>query len=320
MSENNTCYDVYEEKIREICSDYPDIPEKITFGSSYLGREISALRLGEGTHRILYIGGVTGALMTTELLLRFASDYADAVKNGRRICGIDISYLFHTREITVVPLLNPDGAILREGNGDPMNPLIGQLTERMRTRNPLFSNEGSGSSGEERTVRPKSAVPDFSTWECSGRGVDLRCNYDAQFDLCMQNGFSVGEAGYPGVRPESEPECAAVARFLRSAGGIDLGMQFLDGKPGERHGKIAWNPRGGTEYRTRTIAEILAGNCGYRLDETPVPGSLKDWYRGRNAGPFFEITCVREREEVSQAFLALRYGQLQKLLFHSAVL
>lgn len=285
-------YDDYAERLSQLCGEYPGIPEKFTFGTSYLGREIPAVRLGTGAHRLIFIGGVGGAVFTTELLLRYLRDYADAVQSGRRICGIDVSYLFHTREITVVPLLNPDGAVLRAEGMDMKNPLMERLTVLAGAELPL--------------------------WDTNGRGVDLRCNYDAQFDLCMQSGAGIGQRGYPGMHPESEPECAAVCRYLR-AGGLDLGIQFLDGVPGE-HGKIFWNSRGGADFRTRTIAKILSGHTGYGLDDGFRPGSVKDFHRAQSAGPFFEIACVRECEEVSQALLALRYGQLQKLLFHSAVL
>lgn len=292
---DKTVYDTCEARIRALTEEYPKILEAFSFGGSYLGRTITALRLGEGNHQLLYLGGVCGSLFTTELLLRFAGDYADAVQTGRRIAGIDISYLFRTRTVTVVPLLNPDGAVLRAEGCDGRNPLLARLASL------------SGNGG------------DFSLWETNGRGVDLRCNYNAQFEVCMAGGAAVGTSGYPGMHPESEPECAAVGRFLRGISTLDLGIQFLEGRPGEK-GVIAWNSSSNADYRTRTIAQILAGHSGYSEDDRLRPGSLKDWHRSRSAGPFFEISCYRECEDFSQAFLTLRYGQLQKLLFHSAVL
>ncbi len=288
----HTIYEEYRENLQALREEFPFLTETV-FGYSYIGREIPALQLGEGAHRLLYVGGVTGIPFTTALLMRFARDYADAVQNRRRIAGIDISYLYNTRTITLVPLLNPDGAVLRSCGDDGMNPLI----DRLRTM----------------------ADDSFTGWETNGRGVDLRCNYDSQFDVCMAQARGVGGAGFPGMHPESEPECAAVCHYLRAAPVLDLGLLFLDGKPGAR-GHIAWNNGGSADYRTRTIAQILSGHSGYALDDTLIPGSLKDWYRSRNAGPLFEITCVRECEAPSNAFIALRYGQLQKMLFHGAVL
>lgn len=289
-------YETCEARIRALADAYPKTLEIFPFGGSYLGRTVTALRLGEGSHRLLYLGGVCGSTFATELLLRFVRDYADAAETGRRIAGIDISYLFHTRTVTVVPLLNPDGAVLRAEGTDPQNPLLDRLTA-------LASADSPG----------------FSRWETNGRGVDLRCNYDAQFEVCMARAPSVGTPGYPGMHPESEPECAAVGRFLRGTPDLDLGIQFLEGVPGER-GVLSWNSRGGTDSRTRTVARILAADSGYAAEDALRPGSLKDWYRRRSAGPFFELSCYRECEESPQAFLTLRYGQLQKMFFHAAVL
>ena len=316
--------------------------QKIQFGTSYLGRPIPALRLGQGSHRLLYLGGMTGSIRSAALLLRFVSDYAAAVKDGMRIAGIDISYLQHTRSITVVPQLNVDGAVLRCDGHDDKNP----LTERLLT---MTKTENSGTNP-------------FAGWVCSGHGVDLRYNFDADFAAAMSASHGIGGAGFPGMYPESEPECAAVAGYLRGAPTTDLVLVFGEGTDTvgacTGTGQIAWS---GADHRTRSLAQILSRDIdgrGYETDSAGCYGSLGDWYRTLHAGPLLHITLPCEipasdgegmsdlcpldgadREQLhallrygggtpndapgdtlARAALALQYGKLRKMLFHGAVL
>lgn len=345
-----TIYETLCTSVDMLCTQYADIGiRKIQFGTSYLGRPIPALRLGEGSHRLLYLGGMTGSIRTAALLLRYVNDYAAAVRGGMRIAGIDISYLQHTRSITVVPQLNVDGAVLRCDGGDEKNPLLPRLLTMVET---------DTANGENP----------FAHWVCNGRGVDLRYNFDADFAAAMSASHGIGGAGFPGMYPESEPECAAVAGYLRGAPTTDLTLVFGDGGDplGDSDnfdtcthtGQIAWS---GADHRTRALAQILSRDIdgrGYKTDSAGCHGSLCDWYRTLHAGPLLHITlpcdtpaddgedasdvCPFEhadREQLhallrhngsapgdmpgdtlARAALTLQYGKLRKMLFHGAVL
>ena len=281
--EHNNIYELYDHLLNTLCAE-TEILRRIPFGKSYLGREIPALQLGEGGgHRILYVGGVTGSLCSAACLLRFVCDFASSMKSGRRIAGIDISYLFHTRTITVVPLLNPDGAVLRVHGTDDKNPLLDRLLSCIR--NPL-----SGRGGDSADAYPADFNP-FSGWVTNGRGVDLRCNCDADFTRCMETASGIGQAGFPGMHPESEPECAAVCRYLRGAAETDL-VLFLDDEDCDSAFGCVSCPSG--DHRTRSIAEILArdmdaARCIAGISEEP--GSFAAWYKTRNAGPIVTLSC-----------------------------
>lgn len=340
-----TIYETLCTSIDTLCAQYhTEGIRKIDFGKSYLGRTIPALQLGEGSHRLLYLGGMTGSIRTGALLLQFARDYAQAQQSGMRVAGIDISYLRHTRCITVVPILNVDGAVLRCDGKDAGNPLL----PRLMSMNP--SPTDAAGEMKNDTDNP------FAHWVCSGRGVDLRCNFDADFADAMAQAHGIGGAGFPGMHPESEPECAAITGYLRGAAATDLVLVFGDGadEPDGGTGRIAWC---GSDHRTRSLAQILARDIdgrGYETDSVGRCGSLESWYRSLRAGPLLNITLPRDpaqhpddtaeavcaedydcREHLHAllshtcsspgdtlmcAALALQYGKLRKMLFHGAVL
>ena len=341
-----TIYDTLCAAVDELCSLYrAEGVRKMTFGHSYLGRAIPAIQLGEGSHRLLYLGGMTGSIRTGALLLRFVRDYAEAVQSGLRVAGIDISYLQHTRSITVVPVLNVDGAILRCDGTDDENPLLSRLLSVRAAE----QSDGSSGCCEDVAQNP------FAQWVCNGRGVDLRCNFDADFTAAMTRAHGIGGAGFPGMHPESEPECAAAASYLRGAATTDLALIFGDGMDEENHavGRISWS---GFDHRTRSLAQILARDIdgrGYETDSVGKYGSIGSWYRGLHAGPLLNITipgtpvqtededgtCCAEAcscrehlhallaqesaspgDTLARAELALQYGKLRKMLFHGAVL
>lgn len=340
-----TIYETLCTSIDALCAQYrTEGIRKIDFGKSYLGRAIPALQLGEGGHRLLYLGGMTGSVRTGALLMQFARDYAQAQQDGMRVAGIDISYLRHTRCITVVPILNVDGAVLRCDGEDTGNPLL----PRLLSMNEQTAKTADGEKND--TDNP------FAHWVCSGRGVDLRCNFDADFADAMAQAHGIGGAGFPGMHPESEPECAAIAGYLRGAAATDLVLVFGDGadEADGGCGRIAWC---GSDHRTRSLAQILARDIdgrGYETDSVGRCGSLGSWYRTLHAGPLLNITLPRDpvrhpddtavpvctedydcREHLHAlishtcsspgdtlmcAALALQYGKLRKMLFHGAVL
>ena len=191
--------------IRKLKAAY-DFLEVQSIGRTALGRELPCLRLGTGDHAVLYVGAHHASEWITALLMmRFIEDYCSHFSVGKPMVGYDLTYIFNTRSIYILPMLNPDGVDLAV-NG-------------LREDHPLF----------ERLLR-QNRGGDFTHWQANARGVDLNHNYNAMWDIAklMERELSIFEGGptrYGGEYPESEEETSALCRFVR-ANDIRLTIAF----------------------------------------------------------------------------------------------
>ena len=263
-----------------------------TLGKSLCGRPIPLILLGQGAHSVLFVSTHHGCeWLTAGLLLAFAKEYAAAFQAEKNICSINISYLFHTRSICLVPVLNPDGMVLSQTGADAKNPLATQLLTECGT--------------------------DAAHYRGNGRGVDLNRNYDAEF---AQNTPSsdISSRCNCGMHPESEPETAALCAFIRSKAPFDLLLSLHTA--GE---EIYWDYRGHAGSRGKCIAQVLSRLSGYPLASPPPQssaGGLKDWYQATFHAPAFTLECGKGATPVAPTALHSMYQQLRRTLFTAAVL
>ena len=293
-----SCWEEYTEKLEKICAAY-DFPVQ-TLGESYLGRRIPMVRLGDGKHRILYVGTHHACeWLTGSLLLQFIDTYGTALQAGRCVCNVDLSFLYHTRSVWVIPVLNADGTELALRHGDRFNPLFDRV---------LLANHGN---------------TDFSKWKANGRGVDLNRNYHAGFADCMRQTtqrmqlYGAPE-GYCGTHPESEPEVLSLCQFIRRTVPLDLLLSFHTA--GE---EIFYTYKNYADARIRNIARILSRFSGYALS-TPQPqaadGGLKDWYLQEYRAPAYTVECGRGKTPLPADQLPVIFERLKPMLFCGAVL
>ncbi len=175
-----------------------------SLGTTVMGREIPVISLGKNkcSPGVLYVGGYHGTdVMTPAVLLRFVGDYAQFLEAGRRMYSVSMPYLYETRTIHIVPMLNPDGYVIRK-NGVAEMPVRERLTEM--------------SGG------------DFTNWRYNARGVDISKSfmYGGEF-------MSAGE-------PEAEAICRYVGmasvgvigdiRLALSLNIEDCGIKYRSGK------------------------------------------------------------------------------------------
>ncbi len=266
----------------------------LILGESLMGRKIPLIRLGMGAHNVVYFGAHHGMeSITSKLLVRFAYDFCEYLQANKRLYGLSLDYLYATRSIYIVPMLNPDGVELSVNGLDDGNP----LAER------LISMNGSR---------------DFTKWQANGRGVDLNHNYDAGFEeykqLEAEQGILGGCAGrYSGERPESEPETAAACNLLRSLGDVKLLLSLHT--QGE---EIYYTYGDKMPPRSEMLARQMSRLTGYRLSKPEgraVYGGQKDWFIKEFGMPGFTVECGRGENPLPASDFGGIYTRIREMLF-----
>jgi g-D-glutamyl-meso-diaminopimelate peptidase len=262
-----------------------------TLSRSIMGREIPLITLGRGKRAVLYVGTHSGTeSMTARLLLDFIKEYWRQYERCATVYEYPMRYLFEDRRIYIVPMLNPDGVQYVLHGLDEANPLRDRV---------LKMNGGE----------------DLSLWRANARGVDLGHNYDAGFASCRHMGHTEkaingAPTGYCGEHPESEPETAALCRFLRAHREEIVGvLSFHMGK-----GEIFCSCGDNLTAKTTSVGRVLSRFTGYRLDrpENLFPqGTLADWCIGALHRPAFTINCGG----VPNTSPSTVYEHLRRMLF-----
>lgn len=285
---------VFYDALNRLEAKHPSVNVSV-LGETVMGRSIPIITLGE--HResrgVLYIGGIHGTdLYTPAVLLRFIKDYAEFLEAGKRLYSVSMPYLYASRTIHVVPMLNPDGYAIRKVGVSDI-PIADRLTRINSQMN------GSG---------------DFSDWQYNARGVDLSQN----FTHCMEE---VPETA--GLNAESEPETAALCRYIRMAengviGRIELALELHSG--GSR---IRCTSGEVTAVRSKTIARLLSRMTGCVVDKnSAAEGGVCDYFLRQMSRPAFSCGCMEEGREaasLTEEYLRI-YAAFREALFSAPLL
>lgn len=207
--------------------------EKTVIGRSLFGRELYAVKLGEGFPVGIAQYGIHGREYITAKLAVAQYDYGKIVGS-----------------IWIIPLLNPDGALLCQ---------TGITSSPIENRGELLALNGK---------------EDFSFWKANGRGVDLNVNFSARWGTGAKNVKRAGAENYIGETPFSEPETISLKRFTEK---IRPQYTISYHTKGE---EIYWHffQTGWRLIRDKKLAEILSRSTGYPLAESKNSvGGYKDW-------------------------------------------
>ncbi len=149
--------------------------EKTVYGKSLFGRNLYAVKVGEGSPVGIAQYAMHGREWITAKLA--FKQYEKGVAKGS--CWF-------------LPLTNPDGALLSQKGLSSV--------EKAEDKTFLISlNKGE----------------DFSLWKANGRGVDLNVNFDAEWGKGVKNTRIAGAENYIGLCPFSEPETRSLQRFTK---------------------------------------------------------------------------------------------------------
>ncbi len=226
--------------------------QKRSIGKSVLGRELFAVKMGDGRPTGVVQYAMHGREYPTALLA--LEHYRTGVYKGS--CWL-------------VPLLNPDGALLAEQGLSSVEP----QEERERL---LALNGGSS---------------DFSLWKANARGVDLNVNFPARWGEGKNNARRAGAENYVGEYPLSEPESRALQQFTKT-----VRPEYT----------VSYHTKGEEIYwyfyqplslcvRDKRLACALSRSTGYPLAFAKNSvGGYKDWCIQRRGIPAFTVEAGGE--------------------------
>ena len=254
--------------VDRLAAEYPALRAE-TLASTAYGRPIRALTIGTGERRVLYSAAHhANEWLTSTVLLKFAEDYAQALRDGGTIGGIRAEELSNTATISLVPMVNPDGVAL----------VTGAATQEEQEQ----ARELSGNY-------PNIPFPDG--WKANLLGVDLNLQYPAGWLMAREIKFSQGYTR-PGPRdfvgrfPLSQIESQALYDYTER---IDPSLVIAWHSQGE---VIYWQYGGIDVPGARELAERFAELSGYALEDTPYASSFagyKDWFIQAYRRPGFTI-------------------------------
>ena len=239
-----------------------------------------------GIRGILLTGGFSGTdLYTPAMLLRFVRDYAEYLSAGKRIYSVSLPYLYASRTIHVVPMLNPDGyAIRRVGVSDI------PIADR------LIRQNGGG---------------DFSSWRYNARGVNLTENFVNREDKRTER------------EPETESLCRYIRMAQNGViGKIEMAVELHADSSAIRYfsgEKTA--PRSKTIARLLARMTGCRMDPGEGMREEG--GSLTDYFLQTVGCPAFSCGCLDAGGEkcasVEEEYLRM-YAAFREALFSAALL
>ena len=127
-------------------------------GNSVMGRRLYTIRLGQGQTEVFYNASFhANEWITTPLLLKFAEEYAKAYAADERLYGVHTSFLYENFSLYLMPMVNPDGVYLVNGEID--GGAYYELAKRISGDYP--------------------AIPFPSGWKANINGVDLNLQFPA---------------------------------------------------------------------------------------------------------------------------------------------
>ncbi|MBR6902871.1 MAG: gamma-D-glutamyl-meso-diaminopimelate peptidase [Clostridia bacterium] len=269
-SENYGYKDI-NEIIRILCEKYSFL-ERLSLGKSVVGRDIPAVRLGEGESYTLFAAAFHGSEhITSNICLMFLEEMAYAYENRTALEGINIRKALEGRGLIFVPRVNPDGCEI--------------------------SISGASAAGKKAGEITRLCGGVFAHWNANFRGVDINHNFDADFDEVKRREieagiYTAGPSRFGGSKPNSEPETAALVSLCERENIHHVCAMHTQGEV------IYWGYKSYCEKRSKQMAQILAATSGYALDVpqgTAVGGGFKDWFVKTFERPGFTIEFGRGR-------------------------
>ena len=234
-------YDELKRNLLELNNKYPFLAMG-SIGKSVLGKNIWAIKIGNGQRKIFYHGSIhANEWITTVLLMKFIENYSEAYVNNEEIFGYNARELYENTSLYIVPMVNPDGVDLVTGGlQDVENDY--QKFEKIAQNFPGIS------------------FPDG--WKANANGVDLNLQFPAEWNRAKEIKYAQGynkpaPRDFVGYGPLTEPEALAIYNFTLYHN-FELTISYHT--QGE---EIYWQFMNYAPPKARSIGELFAQSRGY---------------------------------------------------------
>ena len=160
-----------QEMILQITRTYPFCRSELLATTAFQ-RPIRTLVIGNGPRKVIYTAAHhANEWITALILLKFAEELAEAIREGGKVYGVDARTIVDAATIYMVPLVDPDGVDLVVGAIEP-----GQI--QYETARALADNYPT--------------IPFPEGWKANLLGVDLNLQYPAGWLQAREIKFSQG--------------------------------------------------------------------------------------------------------------------------------
>ncbi|MCT4620039.1 MAG: M14 family metallocarboxypeptidase [Marinisporobacter sp.] len=259
-------YENLTHDLKLLSERYPNLITYRSIGKSEYGREIWAIKVGNGKAKVFLNGSHHAREWITSNLLMYTIDqYAHAYKENTFIDGYNVRNLLDQVSVWFVPMVNPDGVTLQQFG-------LSSFPKEIH-KNLIHLNNGS---------------TNFKRWKANAKGIDLNRQYPADWENIKYNQINPYYKNHKGDTPLISKEAQALVDFTYEINPEITASYHSSGRI------LYWHYKTKPENlkRDEKIAHGLSKITGYKLvnpSKNPSGGGYKDWFIQTFNRPSFTI-------------------------------